>query len=134
MKKTPFTVLIVDRNPKIRGFLKREMESAGFRVQVAENAGQAVNRIYHPDPVDLIVLDPDLPDMDNCRVLASMWGRLPQLPLVIHTFASVYKECVECPSIPDEAVFVEKKGDSIERLKQVVLDILINRETCVWKR
>lgn len=118
------TLLIVDKNPKIRGFLKRELESEGFRVQLAENAAEALRWVYGPYSIDLIVLDPDLPDTDKCRMLASMWGRVPTLPTVIHTFSSVYKECTECVSIPEKAVFVEKKGDSVVRLKKVVGDVL----------
>ena len=129
MKHESHTLLIVDRNPKIRAFLKREMESDRYRVLLAENAGQALRWIYHHDPIDLIVLDPDLPDTDTCRILASVWGRLPPLPTVLHTFASVYRECTECRPIPEGVVFVEKKGDSIEYLKQVVVDMLGGRKS-----
>lgn len=120
-------MLIVDKNPKIRAFLKREMESDGYRVQLAESAGQALRWDQRREPVQLIVLDPDLPDTDACRVLTNMHRRFPSLPVVIHTFASVYRTCRSLPSMPGRAIFIEKNGDSIEVLKQVVTGILKER-------
>ena len=129
MQKTNFTLLIVDKNPNVRGFLKREMEAEGYSIHLAENGRQTIQWIHRQTPVDLVVLDPDLPDTDKCEMLTSIWGHLPPLPTVIHTFASIYNECSQCGSLPAEAVFVEKRGNSIERLKQVVFDILKHPST-----
>ena len=112
-----FTLLIADKNPNVRKYLQREMAAEGYRIRLAENGKQALEWTYDNATVDLIILDPDLPDMENCRVLKSMLNRIPPLPIVVHTFMTIY---AECPRVPHGTVFVEKQGNSIDRLKRVV--------------
>jgi DNA-binding NtrC family response regulator len=120
--KKDITILIADRNPHVRKFLQREMTAAGYRVQLADTAREVIKRAFHHEPLDLVILDPDLPDADESHMLHHLLSRVPALPVVVHTYASEYGD-----SFKDmEALFfVEKKGSSVERLKQVVYDILV---------
>jgi DNA-binding NtrC family response regulator len=117
-----FSILIADRNRNVRNFLEREMTAAGYRVRLAENAREVIKWAFHPDPLDLIILDPDLPDSDDSRVLDVILDRIPAVPVIVHSHLSEYKSDA---TVMRNVVFVEKRGISVERLKQVVFEMLI---------
>lgn len=115
------TILIADRNPHVREFLKREMTAAGYRILLADKGQDVVRRVYQHEPVDLLILDPDLPDVEESAVLRKIRNRVPALPVVVHTYVSDYETHKD---LVDAAAFVEKRGSSIENLRAVVSDIL----------
>ena len=120
-KAEGFNILIADRNPHVREFLKREMSAEGYRVRLAENGREVLKRSYDPEPMDLLILDPDLPDVDATDLITRLADRIPTLPMVIHTFISDY----HCPPVSaGEIAFVEKRGSSIENLKQIMERLL----------
>ena len=120
MKKN-YTILIVDRNPHVRKFLQREMAAAGYRVRLADNARKVLKWAFQREPLDLVILDPDLPGADDAQVLQHLLDRNPMLPVVVHTCASEYGISLKGKK---KVVFVEKTGRSVERLKQVVSESL----------
>ncbi len=120
--KTNFTLLIADRNPHVRTFLQREMTAAGYRTRLAENARQVLKLAFQGEPLDMIILDPDLPDADETHMLEHLLDRIPMLPVVMHTYPSEYGIGLKDKK---DVVFVEKGGRSVERLKQVVYETLV---------
>lgn len=116
------TVLIADRNSHVRKFLHREMTAAGYRVKLADNAREVIKWAFRREPLDLVILDPDLPDADESHMLHHLLNRVPALPVVMHTYASEYGDV----SRDMEGIyFVEKRGNSVERLKQLIDEILV---------
>lgn len=109
--------MIVDRNPNVREYLKRELRMDGRDVRLAENCREVFKMINEKIKFDLIIIDPDLPDAGE-KSLLRMWKRLPrQTSVVIHsqsTFGLVNT------GILSKAVFIEKDGNSIELLKNVL--------------
>lgn len=120
------TILIADRNAHVRGFLKRELTAEGYQVRLAENGKQVLKGVFHPDPLDLIILDPDLPDSDENILLKRLQDRIPSLPIIIHAFRS---DSEFHWLLTTDAVFVEKGGKSVECLKQVVAEILNRKKS-----
>ena len=120
MKKES-TILIADRNPHVRMFLQREMTAAGYRVRLADTGREVLKRAFQGEPLDLIILDPDLPDADEAHVLEHLLDRIPVLPVVVHTYPP---EHGSDSKDMNGVIFVEKKGSSVERLKQVVDETL----------
>jgi DNA-binding NtrC family response regulator len=120
--KHEFTLLIADRNPHVRMFLQREMTAAGYRVRLADTGREVLKWAFQGEPLDLIILDPDLPDADETRVLEHLLDRIPVLPVVVHTYPP---EHGGNSKDMNDVIFVEKKGSSVERLKQVVHETLI---------
>ena len=116
-----YTILIADRNPHVREFLRREMTAAGYCILLADKGRDVVKRVYHQEPLDLLILDPDLPDVEESAVLKKIRNRVPSLPVVVHTFISDYETHKD---LANAAAFVEKRGSSIDKLRQVVSDIL----------
>jgi DNA-binding NtrC family response regulator len=119
--RSEFTILIADRNSHVREFIKREMIQEGFRVLQAETGRDVIEMINQSIPLDLVLLDPDLPDMEETVLLKKIEDRVPRLPVVIHAFDSQETNYF---LYLKQAAFVEKGGQSIEILKQVVSEIL----------
>jgi len=97
------------------------MTAAGYRVVLADKGRDVVRRLYQQDLIDLLILDPDLPDVEESDMLTKIRNRVPVLPLVVHTYVTDYENH---PDLITAVAFVEKGGSSIENLRQVVADIL----------
>jgi len=113
-------ILIADRNRHVRELLRRELNAEGYRVELARDGREVVNRIAGEDPPDLLILDLELPYVDEVEVLARLAERQPPLPVVIHTFMP---EAANHPAALQAAAFLEKKGDT-DLLKAVVAKVL----------
>jgi DNA-binding NtrC family response regulator len=116
-----FSILIADRNPHVRRFLKREMMGEGYHVRMAKTAREVLELVFDREPLDLLILDLDLPDASELDILQKLQERFPVLPVVVHTFLSEY---VNHSFVLSSAAFVEKEGSNIDRLKTVVREIL----------
>ena len=78
------TILIADRNSHVRMFLMRELLAEGYRVQLAATAENVLNIVYTQRPIDLLILDPELPDIEADVLLEKLCDRIPVLPVVLH--------------------------------------------------
>jgi len=119
--KKVFTILIADRNPRVRGFLQREMSREGYRILLAENAQDLLEWPPDRDPIDLVILDPDLPDATDAPLMSLLRKRMPLVPVIIHAHPSHHLMELDAAQ---PSFTVEKGGNSIERLKEVAQDIL----------
>jgi len=117
-----FTILVSDKNRNIREYLRREMASEGYQVRVAKNACEVLDCIYHCEPVDLVILDPELPDADKIRLIEKINNRLPTLPVIFHSFS---RDDVKHIDVWGPVNYVEKEGKSIEHLKTAISELLI---------
>ena len=120
VKKKPH-ILITDRNSHICAFLKREMEAEGYCVSLAQNSREISLMIWQHDLIDIMILDPDLPDIDESALIHELKNRIPVLNVVIHTSLS---DCDCASSVWRDAVIVEKSGASVEELKRIVEEIM----------
>ena len=116
-----YSILIADRNPRVRELLRREIVAEGYHVRLAENGQQVLKWSYDSKPVDLLILDPDLPDIDASVLLSRLADRIPALPMVIH---SVLPDYTVPSEISGTVAYVEKGGSSIESLKRIVEGLL----------
>lgn len=113
-------ILIADRNRHVREFLRRELNAEGYRVEVARDGREVLTSLEGDEPPDLLVLDLEIPYLDELEVLARLKERQPPLPVVIHT---ILPEAANHPALPRAAAFLEKKGDT-DLLKAVVSEVL----------
>jgi len=120
----PVTVLIGDRNPRIRNFLQRELNSAGYRAVAAQNGAQLKSWLGRPIQLDVLVLDPDMPGVDTIDQLTALMAIRPDLPVVFHCL-------VTGPDSPPQldnhkTIFVEKTANSVDHLKKQLRFLLIH--------
>jgi DNA-binding NtrC family response regulator len=120
--KKKFNILIGERNPHIREFLKREMVTEGYHVQLAKNSREVLKLVYSSTPIDLVIIDPDLPDASELNLFKSLEDRIPTLPLVIHGYGS---DNLDYALRLKPARFVPKQGNSSETLKNIVSELLL---------
>ena len=64
------TVLIVDDEPNMRGFLRMALEDEGYTVRTATNGQEALDRVRRTPP-DAILLDLMMPVMDGWSFLTA---------------------------------------------------------------
>jgi CheY-like chemotaxis protein len=113
-------ILIADRNRHVRDFLRRELTAEGYLVEVARDGREILSRINGYGPPQLLILDLDIPYLDEPEVWAKLKNCDPPLPLVIHTLLPPYPTN---QTVPIPAAFLEKKGDTDE-LKKVVAEVI----------
>jgi DNA-binding response OmpR family regulator len=77
------TILVVDDEPKIVKTVRAYLESAGFRVVVAENGQMALTVFRHEKPA-LVILDLGLPGMDGLDVARAI-HRDSNIPVIMLT-------------------------------------------------
>jgi DNA-binding NtrC family response regulator len=113
-------ILIADRNRNVRDLLRRELTAEGYVVEVARDAREVLGRINGEDPPHLLILDLEIPYLDEPEVWARLEDRQPPLPVVIHTFLPEFPTHL---TLPIAAAFLEKKGDT-DQLKTVVAEVI----------
>ncbi len=115
-----FKILITDRNRHVREFLRRELSAEGYQAEIAKDGREVLTWINGNDPPDLLILDLEIPYVDELDVLARLQDHKPPLPVVIHTFLP---ESADDPAGPKADAFLEKKGDT-DFLKAVVAEVI----------
>jgi DNA-binding NtrC family response regulator len=115
------TVLVADRNPHVREFLRRELTASGYRVLLARNARDLQQQLLSPEAIHLLILDPDLPDIEGLSLAQIISRRSPPLPVVFHALPDDLRDWQQWFR---SVTFVEKAGGSVEDLKTAVADML----------
>ena len=126
MAESIVTILIADRNPHVRNYLKREIGAAGYRVQLAKSAREILGRVSGPEPVDILILDLNLPDEGGSFLLEKIKDRAPSISVIVHGFLSDF---LSDPISSAPLFFVEKRGTSIDDLKRTIAKALRERRS-----
>ncbi len=113
-------ILIADRNRHVREFLRRELQAEGYRVDVAKDGRELLALICGDDPPHLVILDLEIPFLEDLEIWTRLKNQQPALPVVIHTFLPEYPTHL---TVPMAAAFLEKKGDTDE-LKAVIAEVI----------
>lgn len=80
------TVLLVDDEASVRRAAGRLLERAGYRVVVATDGAEAVDRLHELNGcVDVVVTDMVMPRMDARDLAAVIRTRWPGVPVVLST-------------------------------------------------
>jgi DNA-binding response OmpR family regulator len=117
------TILIADRNPNVREFLKREMTAEKYRVITADDAKTLLKTAFELHPVDLVILDPDLPDMEVSDIIKKLNSRLPPLPVIIHALPEEQSDYRAMHT----GILIEKGSQSIEIIKRTIREMITER-------
>lgn len=91
MDREETTLLIVDDRPENLLALEGVLEDLGYRI-VKAASGQEVLRIVLKQPVDLILLDVQMPGMDGFEVAKLLQGRAETREIPIIFITAISKE------------------------------------------
>ena len=80
-------ILIVEDEPRIASFIAKGLRAAGYAT-VMETSGEAAVMMAVHEPIDLIILDVGLPDIDGFEVLSRLRGQGVQTPVIMLTARS----------------------------------------------
>lgn len=84
-------LLIIDDDKNMRELLGLEFKDHGYDVVTAENAFEGM-RILKDENVNLVILDIKMPGMDGIEALEKIVSIQRDLPVIIHSAYSHYKE------------------------------------------
>lgn len=85
------TLLVIDDDSNIRELLSLEFTDLGYRVFAAENGFEGI-KILKDQEVHLVILDIKMPGMDGIEALEKIMSIKRELPVVVHSAYSHYKE------------------------------------------
>ena len=80
------TILYVEDNPDNRNLIRRVLNAEGYMVVEASNADLAFNKL-ESEPIDLILMDINMPDMDGYTLTAKIkkMDKYKNIPIVAVT-------------------------------------------------
>lgn len=119
-----FTVLIAERNPHIREYLRRELTGEGYTIVTAKDGLQVLPMIYADQKPDLMILDLEIPFVDGLTILKLLKDQESPVPVIVHTFL---KDYISLPEVKSADALYEKRGNNIDELKATVSSVLRSR-------
>jgi DNA-binding response OmpR family regulator len=75
-------ILLVDDEPKIRGFIARALSAAGYEIDCASDGEEALRRSGLGE-YGLVILDLIMPEMDGRSVLKALMRDRPEQPVLV---------------------------------------------------
>ena len=115
----PRHALVVDDTPVFRVLLRRYLERDGWSVREASSAGEAMTRARDGPPLDLVLVDYLLPDMDGATLLRRLRREgveAPVLAMTGHATEDVADDLADAGA----AACLPKEGLNEERLRAAV--------------
>ena len=113
------TVLVADDEVSIRKLYQRELTREGYNVLFASDAVEAIRMTRENNP-DLVIMDIRMPGMDGIEAMGRILEENNELPIVINTAYSSYKDSFLSWSAD---AYVTKSSDLTE-LKDTVRNLL----------
>jgi DNA-binding NtrC family response regulator len=108
-------ILVVEDDRNQRILLEMELQRAGYEVITVAGGKEAVEKVT-AEPVDLVVLDIGMPDMDGLEAMQKILDLKRKLPVVLNTAYSGFKDDFQSWSAD---AYVVKSGDMTELLSEI---------------
>jgi PAS domain S-box-containing protein len=112
------SILIIDDEPSILTLRKILLETAGYSVLTASSGKEGL-RLFSMHPVDAVVVDYSMPDMDGGTVSSLMKQQKPRMPVIMLSAYSGARDDVH--KVVD--AFIEKGADPedlLDRLESLI--------------
>ena len=115
-------LLVAGDDKNLALLYEQELTDAGYEVDVVHDARKAIARV-ESDPPDLLILDIQMPGMDGIEALSHILGKNNQLPVILNTAYSNYKDNFMTWSAD---AYIVKSSD-LSELKNTIETILEQR-------
>jgi DNA-binding NtrC family response regulator len=118
MKYSNFTILFADDEPPIRRIYEKAFAREGFKIIMCENAFQVLEKLGQ-QKVDLLVLDLQMPGMEQMDLFRILREKYPAIPALV--VSGVFSGLVDnfAASGYDMITFFNKPAPLIELKKSV---------------
>jgi two-component system, chemotaxis family, sensor kinase CheA len=116
------TILVVDDSVTTRTLQKNILEAAGFKVLLAVDGVDALERLQTAtSPVDLIVADVEMPQMDGFQLLAALKAdsRFSKTPVIMMTSRAAPEDVRRGMELGAEAYLVKQTFEQKELLSTI---------------
>lgn len=80
----PRTILVVDDDAQMRALLRDFLEREGHRV-LESTSGEAAVSLVESEPLDVVILDKEMPGTNGLDVLSFLRHRCPAIPVILVT-------------------------------------------------
>jgi CheY-like chemotaxis protein/two-component sensor histidine kinase len=109
----PVSILVIDDDPDVRGFIVETLEEQGYIVREAADGREGIAEVER-EPPDLIVLDFIMPGLSGAEVARRIRDRRPGQPIL---FVSGYSETDAVKSIAPDAPLLAKpfRADALQK-------------------
>lgn len=98
------TILVVDDSRTLRKILIRELNSLGFQKILEATDGLEALELIKVNPVDLMLLDMEMPELDGLGVLKNLKAdeKYQSLPVIVISGADQFEKTIKCIEIGAE--------------------------------
>ena len=88
-QKNGHTVLVVEDELEVRGYLEMALRYMGYEVESAQDREEIFNILRSAKPeISAILLDLIMPECDGIETLRAVRGMVPDLPVIVVSGAS----------------------------------------------
>ena len=108
-------ILVADDEMSIRLLYSEELKEEGYEVYMASNGREALEMVEKL-PLDLVILDIKMPEMDGIEALRQIKEKRPNLPVILSTAYGEYRQDFATWASDEYLV----KSSDLEELKAVV--------------
>ncbi len=115
------TILYVEDNPDNRSLIRRVLESEGYIVIEAVNAGQALEKLDGGN-IDLVLMDINMPDMDGYTLTAKIkaiqkFSKIPIVAVTANVMRGDREKSLEagCDGYIQKPIDIDTLSQQIER-------------------
>ncbi len=120
MQRPEVRILIAERNPRMRDFLRREFSRQNFIVDGAGSGDELFTKLDSGPQTHIVVLAVNTPDSSGGGLLQKMVADYSKIPVILHTYLD---DLPDDPSLEKVAAMVEKRGNP-EDLTRMVTTLL----------
>lgn len=106
-------------------FLERELGRKGYRVVQVNDTCELADLSSDRDRYDLVVLDPELSDSSGEPIIEIIRLCFPDVPIILHT---LWQDKTKYTIDSSIIACVEKNGNSIVTIHQIILDMFGKRD------
>lgn len=113
VKPQAASVLVIDDDPDVRGFVVATLEEQGYRVREASDGREGLAELARETP-DLVVLDFIMPGLSGAEVASQILAERPDQPIL---FVSGYSETDAVKRVAPQAPLLAKpfRADALDR-------------------
>ena len=118
-KRKPASVLVIDDDPDVRGFIVATLEEQGYRVRQAPDGEHGLKEAAREKP-DLVVLDFIMPGLSGAEVAKRILAKAPDQPIL---FVSGYSETEAVKRTAPDAPLLAKpfRAEALEKAVRTAL-------------